>query len=492
MGNKNTKEKMEILNDTKVATSLKQVNEQMSEMTMNMVNENAQASKTGATVKQDLVFKNLMSSGDIVIGAKQKAKIELDVTAMANSTIQSDLVKDITNDMRTKLQEQMSMSQDSANAEGEQFIAELMGAIKDVIPGGKENSEKETSIKNLLDIKSDTELQNIVHEAVSYDLVNKTVQEISTTLLGDQKQKYKNMLSGGNIAISAEQDMVIDAGIEAIQEAGTSNKIMATIANVSEADIAKTIDVKQTSKQKKEGTLQGVSGVVNSVFGGMGKLMGGMFLPLLIIGVVGLFVFYMMYGGDGGDGGDNGYPPPAYGPPPMYGGGLNIIRRIFRRIFRQIYKFIASLGKKNIILFLKIAILILLFHEVYKKKQEHFEKIKTSKVKDLLFSINGKYINAELCLDNDKSKALKFRLYYIDEKYYIFILDAANKEKYLKIDNGILQLVKMSDDEEKYQFDIIHKQNNEYVIQQNDNFIGLQEKCLIVTDKENAIMINIE
>lgn len=503
MGANNTKkEKLEIINDTNVASSLKQLNEHTSEMMMEMINTNAQKTVTGADAVQKVEILNTKAKGDVIIGVDQKSSVKLDVSAIVSSDVNSDLVQDVTSQMQTKLKEQMTMSQSAAKEEGEQMIAGLMESVNNAMnaaTGGNNEIDSNTSIQNILKIKNDTELTNKIKSSVNEKIVNETLQEISTKVFGKQETKIKNTLSEeGKAVIGVNQDMMLDAGVEAILEAGTGSEIISKMTGVSKADVEKSIEGAQDASQIKKGTIDSAGDAVSDVVDSTGdaaskvidstgnaasKMLSGMMLPLIIIGGAGLLIFFMMNSGGGSA------PPPMYGPPPpMYGGGLKIIRRIFRRI----YKYIMSIGKNNIILFLKIAVLALLFHEIYKKKQENFEKIKTPKVKDLLFSIDGKYITEELCLDSDKSKALKFRLYYIDEKYYIFILDITNKEQYFKIDNGILQLAKMDADKEKFQFDIVHKQNNKYIIQQNEHFIGLQENCLIVTDKENAINIQIE
>jgi len=247
-----SEKKMEIINDTKVQTALKNINENINEMTMNIIQENLIKTAAGATVTQKLTIEGLKAEGDVTIsGIKQVADVSISVSSLSNSELSSELVTSTMNELQTKLTESMKMSQEAAESKGEQMIAELAGALSGAIASatGTDVSEKsETSIQNLLDIKSETELINIVKQSVSTDLINRTIAEIKNTIVGDQEMEIKDIESGGSIVIAdIDQSFLSLQMLEAVSNVGTGAEIISEISNIS-----KRLKLKKVLNQHKQ------------------------------------------------------------------------------------------------------------------------------------------------------------------------------------------------------------------------------------------------
>jgi hypothetical protein len=485
---KKKKEKItEILNDNRVKNALKNLNKNINESTMKIVQENLQNTAAGATVIQDVKITGLKSKGSVKVGAiNQNANIKISLSSLVNTEMKQELVNETMNKLQTKLKEQISMTQKQAQDKGEQIVSDAITAISDtiqsIIPSNSTSIEK-TSIKNLFDIESDTELQNIVENAVNLELMNKTINDIANTFVGTQKTEISDITAGGNIVVSGvNQEIVSEQITESISNSGTANEILSKVANVSVADIEEAIDTAQEIKIKEEGTLEGLSKVTSAFFDGISDIIGGpMYLVFAIIGFIVAIMLLMKLAGGGGQ---PMMPPPMMPPPRMpmptpmmYGRGkikniYNILMKLMKKGLKNIMKY-----KQNILIILLIGLILILSL----KKKETF-KVKS----DVKISSNGKYVINEkpgsnkLCLKGKKNNAFKFNLSIKDQNMYII-----KDKKYVKIDGDNIVFDKydfVNDDLYKFTYD---KNGKLYRLKNKDKYVGIENNCLILVENKD-------
>ena len=519
-GSQSSEKKLEIINDTRVQSALKNVNENINEMTMNIMQENLQKTAASAKVKQEVSIEGVKAEGDITIsGVKQKAQVQISVSSLTNAELQQELITETMNELQTKMTENMKLSQEQAQKQGEQMIAELAGAFSGAIAsatGTDVNEKSDTSIQNLLNIKSDTELQNIVKQAVSSDLVNRTVNEVANNIVGEQKVAIKDAESGGSIAIAnVEQDVLSTQMLEAISSVGTGAEIVSKIANVRKVEVEKAKEAGQKAVVEEEGTLSAAGGFVESAVGAWTNFVqtGALtvLIPILVIGAIVLFMFRGVISQVAAKQGGVEYIPEGQFAQPMMTGGSKAMKNVFKPLIKMIKSFRKSSMKfakkhfttknliKAIIIMVALSSVYALYRKIrYNRVMEGFSN--ESKLDNLIISNDMKYVtnkklgDTDICLNSDKSKAFKFDVSIINDKD-IYIVRMVGEDKfYLKAENDKIIIEKydmVNDSSYKFQFD--KKGENKYILKQGEKYIGINEECLNITsEKDKAITLTFE
>lgn len=480
-GKQSTEEKLEVLNSTSVQNSLSNINENVTDITMEIMQKNVQKTSAGSDINQKQKMGDVIAAGKgaTVKGSQEQATdVKITVKALQETKMQNDIAKDLMNQLQTKLEEQMSMTQEQAQKDGEQMVSEIMGALTAAIPGAKSETKSDTSIKNILDIQSEVELKNIVKQAVNIDMVTESVQEMVSSLSVAQEQEVGKLAALGDdslIEFTQNQSVTTDQVLEAVSKSGITSKMISSVANVSEGDVKKAIEAGQSNKQEKEGTLGGFAGVIDSTFGGMSQLGGTMMLPIIIVGslmVLGVMVYFM-----------SGSSTP---PPPQYGGGLAksilsipmMILKYIRKIIKKVFKIkLPKVDKDMIINGLLLSIASMVVLEILKKKKENFQ---FSKLTERKLKVEDQYINDKLCLG---SEGMELKINNATDEYiYLF----NNKDEYLKIDGNKISLEKYNlDNDLKYQLKH-EKDGYRYKISRNDKYLKIKDNCLGLTEFKNA------
>lgn len=509
MGAKQSKQQTtEIINDTRVQTALKNVNENINEMTMKVIQESLEKTAAGAKVKQEVVLEKVKATGDITIsGVKQKAQVQISVSSLTNSELQQDLVTETMNELQTKLTESMKLSQEQAQSQGEQMISEMVGALSGAISavtGTKIDEVNKTSLQNLLNIESDTELQNIVKQSINSELINKTVKQIANNVVGTQTVSIKDAESGGNIAITnIEQEFLSKQILESINQVGTGAEIISAISNTSKADIEKSIEAGQKSEKEEEGTLGGIGGVISDTFTGLTGFttgtLGALMIPMIVVGVV--FLYFMFSGGRQQQ---QQYQQQYY----QQGGAkvmniFNVLLKYIKKYSKIVFKYIKIIIKRikglinkypysSIIIPIIFIILFFIYRKLRYNRMENFTN--EDKLNDVMISYNNRYLtnkklgSLDLCFNSDIKRAFKFNINIIDDKN-VYIFRLINDEKvYMKVnDDGSISLENydfVNDKSYRFQFE---KDNTLIILKNNERYIGEKDECLnIVQSKEEA------
>lgn len=534
------KETIDILNDTKVKTAIKNLNESINKMTMDVIQKQLVSSAASATVKQEIEISGIRTAGDFKVSdIDQSSKIEIGISTLTNSELKADLVTKTMNELQTKMAENMKLSQSQAQKQGEKIISELVGALSGAIAsvtGGKIDSQKDVNLQNLLNIDSETELKNKIEQSINTELVNETINEISNNLIGAQDFKIEDIEAGGDFVVTnISQEFLSNQMLESIALVGTGSEIISSLGSVNKSDIDKVIktDVEQTTKE--EGTIESAGNAVSNILGGFSNLFAVGFLPLLIIGgIVIMFVVFFLRGSIGAT------MEKRYGQPQQktqkqptqqtqqtqnitpaqmaqlaalsktQKGGkmksklymyitkkvmklINIIKKPSLKLLKNIKK---NITRNNLLILLLIISIVLLSMYIYNtvryNRIEGFTN--ESKLDDLKIEINSKYISnvklgsQKLCLVDDIKKAFKFDIIIINKKD-IYIVKMQNKDKlYFKTNINDVVIDKYDFIYDKlYKFSF-EKKENKYILKQNNKYIGLKDECLVLVDKkEDAI-----
>ena len=511
MGGQSSKEtKTAILNDTSVRVALKNVNESISNMQMSIIQESMQKTAAGANISQEVSIKNLTAKGDIILGdVDQSANVKVNMSALSDSEIKSDLVSEVVSKMQTQLANSMSTEQSAAKEESEQIFAAAFEALGDAmaaVTGTDTSSSTETDIKNILNIDSNTELVNKIEQNMSTELVNKTVNEVSNVLVGDQKVEYNNIESttGGIVIGNINLEMVSEQMTEAITKSGTSTELMSKMANISAADIQNAVDAGQTAEEKKKALIESVGEAAGEVIeksgeasvgviGAAGTLAASMgmwiIIPVLLVGGAVLFIFRGTI--DAGARQQMGLP--------QQGGSKKTIKKM-KSIISSVLKTIKTYTKKyitrkNLIMLIITILVVLVLQQVYimiqKQLSENFTN--DSKMIDVTISSNGKYLKNQklgdnhLCLTADESKAFKFNVSKLDDKTITLYTLSGDKKLYLKLTTNDITIEEFdSTNKEKYNFTFKKLSNNTYTFSQGDRYLGFKSNCLTVVQKDDV------
>ena len=315
---KNVKETTkEILNDTRVKNSIKKFNETINESTVKMMQTTMVNAAAGAEVNNTISIGNVKTSGAFVLSDISQANmVKMNLSVLSKSEMKSDMVTDMTNKIQTQLANDAKASSDSSSKDGEQLFSGLASAIGDTVSdlgnsimGGSSSSKDNLSIKNIMDVENDTELENKVRTSITNEMVNDTVSNVSLKILGANTIEVGNIEAGGGVVISnINQENIVDAMMEAVAESGLGNKILSKMLNIDEADIKNAADTATTATDEKVGTLdaagdaagnviekggEAVSSTIDSASGFLSAGLTAMIMPLLIIGVVGIALFFL-------------------------------------------------------------------------------------------------------------------------------------------------------------------------------------------------------
>jgi hypothetical protein len=511
--------KTSILNDTRVSNSIKNINETINETTMSMVQESLKQTAASAEVKQTISIKGLKAVGDIDIsGIKQKAEVEISVSTLTNSEMKQDLVQDTMNKLQTQIKDQMQMSQAQASEKGEQMVSELIGAVSDTMQGlgasvtGTDTSSKsETSIQNLLNIKNETELQNLVKNAVNVDLINKTIEKISSNIVGDQTIEIEDLEAGGSIAITnVEQEILSTQMLEAVTEVGTGSSILSTLSSTTKTEMDKSIETGQSTSDIEEGTLGAAGGFVESIgeaWTGIITSMGSMIIiPILIVGGLILFMFRGTISKVAEK--HAGIPQQQYYPQQQVyqGGGSKMIKSLLKRIIKQLSKIRKTIQKyylkyiskhlniTNLGTLIIICFIIYGIYQIYRfmryNRMEGFTS--ESKLQDVMISFNKKYIKnkklgeTQLCLTGDKDNAYKFEIIILEKKDIYIITKIGTEKYYMKNEGGKIKMEKYDFINDRlYKFNFEKTKENTYKLLHGGKYISMKEDCLVIMSEKS-------
>jgi len=309
MGSKqSTSTKNELLNDTKFKTVINKTSKFLNEVTAKAIQDNLVRSAASAKATQTIKITNLVSKGDIVIsGVSQDVNVSINVSALADNKMRDELAQDLTGQLQTKLDSLAKATQEQLQNQGEQIFADIVGGLKDSLislgsslTGGKVTSKTDNSIKNLLQIDNETDLTNIIQQAVNVETVNKCVTDVASTFLGEQEQEISNITStSGSIQVTElSQKIVSEQLTSAVSKTDLSSSIISSVSGIDKTDITNASQSEQTTSKKDEGTIEAAGTAASSVIESTGKILGmsmGIFAIVIIAILIGFIILIWIF-----------------------------------------------------------------------------------------------------------------------------------------------------------------------------------------------------
>ena len=497
MGGSSSKEKeTKILNSTTIQSSMKQINEQINNMTMSVIQKNLMKTAASATIKQEVKVKGVIVAGDVNISnVNQSAQVEISVSSLQDSDLKQDLITDTMNDMSAKLKEAMDASASGDASSGDQMIGAIAGAVSDMgnaaaATGGADiSSSEKTNVQNIMNVSTETELVNKIESSITSDIMNETVSEISNQLEVDQSIGVEDSVVGGSINITnIDQEVLSSQMLEAISKVGTGSKIMAKMANVSEATIQKALTSETVATTAEIGTLTEVGGVVESVGTAIGGIVGALsnpFVLMAIIGVIGIGAFVMLKK-KGGEEGQFQQGGGKFFVVSFIGNLLKNIIKIIRKNLKMLMKFIKKIHVNTV---LQLIALVLVVKYIFRIKENFTAKsLVHLQIGDRFVKKSGN----KLCTSSFKKMSNKFDISFIKtgKTADIFIVskDSDNKVFYFRFNKALNQVQAVPYDfgyDSEYKFSFA-KSGDKYLIHQGKNYLTLDKCISLTTDKKNA------
>lgn len=493
MGSSSSKE-TSIQNETLFNSSMKAVNESINSMTMNIMQESMKSTAASVTVKQKIDLSGGVVGGDFVVsGIGQGAEVEVSLSSLTESSMKQELITNTMNELQSKLKESMDASQSQESSEGEQMVAALADAVSGVAGSMTGADSKEsTNIKNSIEVNSEVEMVNKIENAVSADLINKTVENVALALNVDQEIDMSDKIVGGDMVVTdIKQETLAKAMMEAITKSSVGVEIISKVGNMNIVEVEKSIAAGQTLKSEEIGTIDAAGTAVSGV---IGTALGGMMIPLMIAGGV-VVVFLVIKGQSPGGlskmGNTDG----------MMGGGkklfslVGLVSSSIKKLFKYNKKL---LSLDNVIRAFAFYVIARFLYKLYKKNVENFES-NTSKL--LMFKEAGKerYVKrsgSKICSTDNKNLGNLFNLSFLksEENTDIFLITKEDKygemtSYYIKFNDGLNrpELVKYNfanDSEYKITFS---KSDDKYVINKGNKYIIMKNGgCAEFGAKEKA------
>lgn len=535
MGNSQSEKKKiktEVMNNTNVQMKMKKVNDTINKTTVELINKVSDSMKVDSkTVLEQkmkgISIKDVKNSSGVRIDIKQQLDQmdTVNITSIQKIEQDSQIVQDLQKQLTTDLQRSVSAQQEASKSEGEQMMKEMMGAITGAVksamqvlnPGGSTISDTdiETSIKNELNINSETELINKTENIMNNKMVTETLTELATSF-----ETYLSQVVDGEISIEGVENSE-DVGIALVQEAkitrdvamkkmndtGMGSKIMAKLLEVDETQVKEGITAAQKAEDKQQGTLEdageavstaakgvgegvstGAKGIGEGVATGVGGVFQAMLGPIIIIGivaVVGLFVVKPMLAKmDGKD--INNILATAKGGKYMKGGSKKL-KSLFNYLLNKlkplynIIKPYLTFKNANIILGLIVGYkLIRLVMKFFSKESFSDDEVN----KNYYIKVNGKYlkrVDSKIELTDNKDDASLISVVKVIDNVFLKFgqeLSITNLGKKLKV----MKSVPIFYPSQKVNYD---KSNNSLKI--GDHFLNEKDGKIELSDKNGKV-----
>lgn len=298
MGSQSSKTKDEMINDSKFQNVVRKTNDVVTNMTTDIIQKNLSNTSGSSTFEQDIDFSNLEAEGDIVIDTvSQDQDTKINMSALADVNMKNDMTKKIQTEIQDRLVSAMTNTQGQNQERGEQAIAALSHDVSDAVKslgasatGTDLKSSNERSIANMIDMKTEEDVRTTVNNAINTNLMTDTIQNISSSLVGNQGVNINNLSSKhGSIVISnISQKMLSEQLITAVQKSGIGNSLLSEITNISKSDLAATMKADQESKQEDKSTGDSIGKALEPI----AKIFSSPFMAILVF--VGVIIFIII------------------------------------------------------------------------------------------------------------------------------------------------------------------------------------------------------
>lgn len=315
----------EIENNQQFRDVLKKAHTEINKQSVSIIQKNISKTNNQTQIDQSQKFQHLTASGSITIsGVSQDATIKVNISALSDTNMQQELVQTVTDELRAQISNYTSSTQKELQDEGEQMMASVVGGVSDTlkslgsdVTGGKMNINQNTTIGNILNLDNEQDIDEFVKNAVSEDIVNSTINDISNSIVGNQKQVFSDMTATGtscskddkncgSIVISnISQKVTTDYIQTGVQKSGLTDSIISNFSGLSTTEVSSIAAVDQDLEATQQSTLDAAADVVDSAGDAASGVIWAAELPWMIgmgivavvfIAVVG-FLLWSIFGG---------------------------------------------------------------------------------------------------------------------------------------------------------------------------------------------------
>lgn len=458
-------------NNTTLKNEITNLNKNISSQIANIMMKSMQEMAVGQDITQDIKIKGVVAVDDVNISnIRQKAKVKVNLSAMQNTELQSEMLEKIQNQLSQGIKEAIKNVQNKDNIQGEQWVKEFAGVLNnvvDAVAGGDTTENIKETVRNSLNSENIQKNIQEVETNVASNISNETMAKIASNFSADQGITISDIAAGGNATISnIDQEALSEQILTSIQETGASTKLISDVMGFSETFTEKMVSSEQSAQDVQKSTLSGVGDVFSGIFSGISGIFsgsGGIIVGIVSIvcsSIVGIGLFLYMQNMQ------------------KQKGGYSMSPKSIQNFFQKNQ----TIG----------VILVALGVFFIAKKIETFKK-----TKKILLKHDDKYIypkDNELYLTSDKNLAGNFDLHItsvVDEPDTVLI--QLDNQYARKVDNKIyLQNYELFD-KEKHNFHIKELSDDSFELYRGDeNIVVINNKLGLSSTERNKFKIVLE
>lgn len=245
---------------------------------------------------QRIVFKKFTAGGDIDINVSQNQSAWLNLSCAQRDEVKNDVITSMIDTITQALNS--STSQDvinKLNAEASSKSEE--GWLTMPWGGASSDSSVNQKIKTYVENKKETNIQNVIENAVYANFTNSSYDECISKIINSQEIEAENLDAGGSIRFTANQEQAATLISECIQEANVTNRAVNDITRFLgikiKEDVTQSTIIEAEAESKATAKKEGVpmwSSSLSSIF-------------LIIVVLIGAFLIYKFFLSGKGSGG---------------------------------------------------------------------------------------------------------------------------------------------------------------------------------------------
>ena len=283
------------MNKNDFNSNVEQINSNISNTTVDM----AKSCSAAMNNNQSIQIKNMNVRGDFNLDTKQDMTAALTFSCIQSNEVRqtsgSSIITGITDSVANSADNQMIQALESA---AKTKTDAGFGAI-----GNFESNSNVNTINNTTTVnQSVVNLNKVIKNIVESNFNTKTVDDCVSKVMNRQDLDIQNVNVGGNANMVIDQKMAATAMGDCIQKSGVGSEILSaattalgvTVKNENKSSSQQESKASAASESKTEGvgtalaqTLCGIAGVVDSVGGAVGSILGGILSgPMMIIGAI--------------------------------------------------------------------------------------------------------------------------------------------------------------------------------------------------------------
>jgi hypothetical protein len=310
MGGKSSKEeKDKLMNSTKFRNHIKKVDKIINDLTASMMQSTLTTADGATEVNQDVTIQDVTGEDVDISGVSLEADAILNLSVMVDNKMKDKMVQDLTSQLQNKISSVSNATQKQLDQQQEQAISSVVGGIADTmtslgttVGGGKHTEKSNRSVKNLLNIDNDNEMDSLVKKSINVNLVNQTVNTVSNKLLGHQKILIQNVHAkakkkgSGRVQIANINEKFVSKQItDIITQSDMSESVISAMTVFSKTEVSNMTTGSLEQQEDKTGTIQDVTKTLGDTISSVAKTgIWAILMPMILIAVVIIAIVFVV------------------------------------------------------------------------------------------------------------------------------------------------------------------------------------------------------